>query len=458
MRLRECPVMKWLKRLAVVLVVLVAVLAIVPFFVSLNDYIPRIEKEATARLGEPVKIGGLKVVGLPLPHLTMDGISVGKTGDLQVGKVTVTPELGSLLAETRVIRSIRIESLVLTQWAIDKIPVWTKADTAKPIPPGAAPAVVVQSIELDNALIKLGKVNLGPFDAHIRLNARGEPAHASLRTADGALRVEAKSEQSHYLIDASAKAWKLPAGPAILFDELLIKGVATLKDVKLNQVNARLYDGTINGNLQGGWQKGLQLKGNFSINQVELRNLVPLLAPGKKMSGRLSAKPVFSANAPVTSQLPNTLKLETPFSVRDGVLYGVDIEKAATSLIRRESAGETRFEQLSGHLAMERGTQRFTDLKIATGALAATGNVSISPKKELSGRVNAEVKAANLASAGVPLNVSGTVDSPMLLPTGATIGGAAVGTAILGPGLGTSVGAKVGGWAEGLFGKKEENK
>jgi hypothetical protein len=36
--------------------------------------------------------------------------------------------------------------------------------------------------------------------------------------------------------------------------------------------------------------------------------------------------------------------------------------------------------------------------------------------------------------------------------------GAAVGTVILGPGIGTSVGAKVGAWAEGLFGNKEEKK
>jgi hypothetical protein len=44
----------------------------------------------------------------------------------------------------------------------------------------------------------------------------------------------------------------------------------------------------------------------------------------------------------------------------------------------------------------------------------------------------------------------------MLLPTGGTLAGAAAGTAILGPGLGTSAGARVGGWVEGLFGKKED--
>ncbi len=446
--------MKWLKRVAIVMGLLLVVLAAVPFFLSLSDYIPRIEKEASEKLGEAVKIKNLSASALPLPHLTIDGITVGKAGEFTVGKVTVTPDLFSLFSPVKVISSIRIDTLLLTQKAIDKIPGWIKPKGAGP----SQPQVMVRSLILEDAMIKLDKASFGPFAVHLELNARGEPENASVTTKDGKLKAFIKPDNSNYLIDVSAKAWTLPAGPAILFDELTIKGVATLNDANLSQLNARLYGGTVNGKAAIGWQKGLQLKGNFTISQVELKPLVPLLAPGKRMSGKFSAKPVFSASAPAASQLVNALRLETPFEVHDGVLYGVDIEKAAASMITRESGGETRFEQLSGHLAMERGTQRFTDLKIASGALAASGNVSISPKKELSGRINAEVSAAKLASASVPLNVTGTVDSPMLLPTGATMAGAAVGTAILGPGVGTAIGAKVGGWAEGLFGKKEEKK
>jgi hypothetical protein len=51
---------------------------------------------------------------------------------------------------------------------------------------------------------------------------------------------------------------------------------------------------------------------------------------------------------------------------------------------------------------------------------------------------------------------SKTHGAPLLYSTGASTAGAAVWTVILGPGLGTSVGAKVGNWAEGLFGSKEE--
>src|SRR5687767_15861585 len=104
--------MKWLKILGGLVVVLVLALAAIPFFISLDDYIPRIEQEVSARLREPVKIGSLKAAGLPLPHMTVRGITVGKTEDIKVGSVTVTPDLWSLMGATRVIKSIEIDGLV----------------------------------------------------------------------------------------------------------------------------------------------------------------------------------------------------------------------------------------------------------------------------------------------------------------------------------------------------------
>ena len=233
--------------------------------------------------------------------------------------------------------------------------------------------------------------------------------------------------------------------------------MATLNDANLGEVRARLYGGTAIGKAAISWQKGLQLNGNLDVSQLELQQVASLLSPGIHVSGKLSAKPVFSAEAASADGLMNALRLETPFNVQNGALHGVDIQKAATSLIKQgATGGETRFEQLSGHLVMEHGGYRLTQVKITSGALAADGDVSISPKKELSGRINAQVKAAG-ARANVPLNVGGTVGAPLLYPTAGTIAGAAAGTAILGPGFGTTAGAKVGGWAEGLFHKKDEN-
>lgn len=451
--------MKWLKWSGVVVGMVILILAVVPFFISLNDYIPRIEQEISAAIKEPVKIGSLRAAGLPLPHVTVSNISVGKTADIKVGKVTVTPALMSLLSSTKVIRSIEIDNLVLTQKAIDKIPAWTRTD-AKPGAPAEPPAVRVEIIKLDGAVVKLEKASFGPFDARLSLDGDGNLESVSLTTGDGKLKAFVKPDGSKYLIDASAKGWRLPVGAAIQFDELIVKGIATPKDATFSDVRAKLYGGTITGNIRVGWQKGLQLKGAAELSRIEIGSLLQALGKPKNMSGRLSAQPVFSANAPNADQIADHLRLDTPFDIQNGVLHGVDISKAATSLISKNAAkgGETRFDKLSGHLAMDRGTRRLTQLNIASGSLSADGNVTISPKDQLSGRINANVKAARLATGAVPLNVAGTLDSPLVYPTGGTVAGAAAGTAVLGPGLGTAVGAKVGQWTEGLFGKKEKKK
>ena len=448
--------MKLLKRLLIAFALLLLIAGVLPFFISLNDYIPRIEKEASARLKQQVSIRSIKLAALPLPHVTLDGITIGTTDSIELGRVTVTPDLFSLLQPTKVIKHIDVDSLVLTRKAIDKIPAWVNSDTARS--PQQPPQVRVESIRLNDARVNFDKTRFGPFDARVKLDGKGEPADASISTRDGRLKLHIKPNASNYLIDASAKSWTLPAGPALVFDELIIKGVATPNDARLGEVSARLYGGTAAGKMTVGWKKGLRLEGKFNIRQLELRQVAPLLSPGTHVSGKLNATPVFSGVAASADQLVNALRLETPFNVQNGALGGVDIHKAATNLIKQgASGGETRFDQLSGHLLMEHGGYRFTQLKIASGALAADGDVSISRTKELSGRINAQIKVVG-TSANVPLNVGGTLAAPLLYPTAGTIAGAAAGTAILGPGLGTTAGAKVGGWIEGLFGKNDGSK
>jgi uncharacterized protein involved in outer membrane biogenesis len=445
-------VMKWFKRSAIALGIVILLLATLPFLISLDDYVPTIEREASARLKQPVTVEGVRLFLFPMPHVTVSGIAVGKPADIRAASVKVTPDLWSLLGAVKVIRDIEVEDLVLTQAAIEKLPPSTKS--------GGQPAAVrLGSVRVKNATVLIGKSKIGPLDANVNLNAAGEPQEIAAGMRDGTLQIKIRPEGDKFLIDGIGKAWKLPVGPPVILDEFKLKATATLDHATVSEIDARLYGGRVNGSATLRWQKSMQLNGRFNVQQVELKNLLPLLSPGNRVSGKLSAKPVISAKAASAAQLGNALRIETPFNVQNGVLYGVDIQKAAGNLLSKEpTGGETRFDELSGQMLMERAALRFTQLKVASGALAASGNVTISPNKELSGRVSAEVKAGSIASASVPLNVSGTVQSPLLLPTGGTMAGAAVGTAILGPGVGTSVGAKVGEWTENLFGRKEQKR
>ena len=451
--------MKWLKIIGGVLAVLVAALATIPLFISLDDYIPRIEQAVSSRIHEQVKIGILRAAGLPLPHVTVNGITVGKTEDIKVGKVTVTPDLWSLASATKVVKSIEIDGLVLTQKAVDKIPGWIPP-APKAGAPVEPPPVRVESIRLDDALVKLKNTTFGPFDARLELSAAGGLVSASIVGRDGNLKANIKPDGGNFLIDAVAKSWTPPVGPPLKFDELTVKGVATANDANLSDIRAKLYGGTVVARASGAWQKGFRIQGSGEVNQVEIAPVLKALGRPVTLSGKATARPLtFSASAARADQLVNALRLETPFDVQNGVLHGVDMQKAATSLISRDGGkgGETRFDKLSGHLALDRGTRRVTQINVASGSLSGDGNVTVSPKDELSGRVTVKIRAASVASAAVPLNVSGTVSSPLLFPTGGTVAGAAIGTAVAGP-LGTAAGAKVGQWTEGLFGKKDEKK
>lgn len=445
--------MKWLKRIMIALALLLVIAAALPFLITLNDYLPQIEKVASDRLKEPVTIESIRLSVWPLPHVMLGGITVGKNHDIKLDRVRVTPDIYSLFQTTRVIKRIEIDTLILTQQAIGKIPAWINADNAD-----HAAQVRVESIHLNNVWVNSGKVSFGPLDARVNINSKGEPQDASITAQDGRLKVFIKSDGDSYPFDVSAKSWTLPLGPALVFDELLVKGVATLSEVNLSAVHARLYGGMADGRATLSWKKGWRLNGNFDIHRVELQKIISMLSSRARISGKFTAKPLFSASATSADQLVKALRLKTVFNVQHGVLYGVDIQKAATHLSKQgATGGETRFDNLSGYLVSEGGSYRFTRLKISSGALAVDGQVNVSPKKELSGRINAQVKVMG-ASAGVPLNVAGTVAAPLLYPTAGTMTGAAIGTVLLGPGVGTSVGAKVGAWAEGLFGKKEENK
>jgi len=444
--------MNWPKRILAALAVLIALAAALPLFITLDDYIPRIEKAAADRLKQPVSIKRMRFAALPWPHVTVEGIRLSDSDELTLAKVTATPALLSLLQSTPIISSVEIDSLVVTRKAIDMVLALAASQAATPQPQ----AVRVLRIQLDNVVLRLEKTAFGPFDARVTLDETSKPEDILVTTRDGKLKAMLKPDQANYLIDISAKAWTLPAGPALLFDELQIRGVATRNDARLDEISARLYGGKVSGQINLAWQKKLRIDGKLDIGELELQHVASILSPGTRVSGKLSAKPVFSATAAAADQLAHALRLETDFNVRDGALHGVDIQQAATQLIKKgSSGGETRFDQLSGHLLVAQGSRHLTQLRIASGVLAADGKVSIAPNKDLSGRIHAQVKVAGVG-AKVPLNVAGTIGSPLLYPTGGTVAGAAVGTAIMGPGFGTSVGAKVGGWAEGLFEAKPE--
>ena len=441
--------MKWLTRGVLVLLALAGVVALVPFFVSLNDYVPQVEAELSTRLKTPVSIDALHASLVPIPHVRVEGIAIGKAEEITVAKVMLTPDLWSLFGSNKVIRSVRFEDVVLSQSAFGPLLALAKGDSG-------SGTLTIEKIELKTAVIKLEQGSFGPFDAEVQVGTGGQQGDVTLKTQDGALQARVVPSGKQYTFDISAKSWTPPLGPKIRFDTLQVKGLATGEHAELKEMSAKLYGGTLAGRTTIDWAKGIQVAGQLEVKQVELKDAAALISPKTRVSGRLDAKPTFTAHAATAAQLDEALRLETPFTVRHGVLYGLDLPGAVAALTKHgQSGGQTQFDELDGRLLLERGAYRFTQLRIASGALAARGNVTIAANKSLSGQFNANVKAAG-ASANVPLVVAGTLESPMVYPnTNALVGAAAaIGGTIVAPGVGTAAGAKLGEFAEELFGRE----
>jgi len=55
--------------------------------------------------------------------------------------------------------------------------------------------------------------------------------------------------------------------------------------------------------------------------------------------------------------------------------------------------GATRFEEISGALAIGGGRYQYRNLKLVSGLLSANGGVEVSPSKDVNGRVFVELRS-----------------------------------------------------------------
>ena len=208
----------------------------------------------------------------------------------------------------------------------------------------------------------------------------------------------------------------------------------------LARIEGRLYDGTVSGKLNIGWAKAWAIAGSLAIQGVEIQPIVALYTKDTTISGRLTANPVVDMRAPTAAQLGDALDVESDFKVEKGILYNIDLSNAPKALLNKDAlrGGQTQFDNFSGHVSVDSAGYYLSKVEIASGVLTADAEVSISSKQELSGQIDVAIKGTS-ALVSTPLALSGTVQNPSLYPSKVALAGAAAGTALLGPGLGTAV-------------------
>jgi len=241
----------------------------------------------------------------------------------------------------------------------------------------------------------------------------------------------------------------------LIFDQIKAHVVAQREHLELSALEAELYGGKLSGTASIN-RKDAVLAADVVASGIAMQALVEALTNEVLFTGTLESTTKFAMRLDAFERFPENLQLAANFHLRNGILTKVDLVQAA-SVPGKAGAkgGVTRFDDLTGLLDVNASGYHFRKIKISSGSLNAEGKADISPSLQLSGRLDAEVKGtAGLVS--VPMVVSGTLDAPVVRVSKTVWAGAAVGTAILGPGLGTAVGMKIGGFLNNLFGKDND--
>lgn len=435
--------MKRIKTLGLIILLLVALALVLPFLIPVRSYIPTLQKLAADRLGEPVVIGSLGFRLLPAPVVALQDLRIGPQEEVRIGAVHVHPDVWTLTAPVKVLRRVEIEGVTVDAYLVERLARWTQ----KPAGPST---VAVREVRVRDARLAFGDFQWGPLRADVWLDLQG-PRKVEVGTADGSLRIDLAPRGEQYALTLEARNWTLPVKPALRFDELRGQGTLDAARLILSELDGRLYGGELHAASSVGWKDGIRIEGEARTAGVEIEPIVRLLSQSAAVSGLLYGGGRFQLAAKEPARLADSLRATFRFDVKRGVLYNFDLAGAVRSLAREGTrGGQTSFNELSGTVHLVGRAVQLRDVRVASGLLQADGNVDIAANRSLSGRVNVEMKGtASLVS--VPLELGGTLRDPVLFPNRAALAGAAVGTGLMGPGLGTTVGAKAGTMLEKLF-------
>ncbi|GAO36499.1 hypothetical protein SCT_1907 [Sulfuricella sp. T08] len=373
---------------------------------SLNVFIPPIEKLASDRMHEPVSIHSMRASLWPAPHLQLEGITIGKLRDIKIPTIRVMPEPAAFFGEIKTIKAIEVESVTIDQDAVTRVIAWVG-------PGDSAEKIQVRRIAIKTATIEVKGIPLPPFEADVALAATGKFEHANIRSADKKIEVAITPKNEGFEVNIVANDWQPPLWPNLTFTELHAKAMATSGGMKFSEIESRLYSGKAKGSATIKWGDLWSAEGDLNIENVLLAGAMPALTNDIALSGKLDAKTVYSMQARDLGTLFVNPRIKASFNVRDGSIGNIDLARAIQPRANETTGGKTLFANLSGSMTLDGQRYQYRQMKLAAGLLTASGEADIMPDKKLSGKTSVEMKLRS-STVSARLTLSGDLKQPVL--------------------------------------------
>jgi hypothetical protein len=380
------------KTFAVMLLLLLIVGIAVRPFVPLEA--AAYEKAAQAWLDQPVKIGSVNLTLLPSPRLKFEKVVIGKDPQVKVGVIRASPEITSLLEEPASLKTLELENATLPKEAL----VVLLQDRR------GRRSLGVQRITAKGLKIDAPELDLPPLDLEASLSADGALKSVSL-SGSGGLSVTLEPRGERAAIEISAAVFPLPVGVDLGFSEFTGKGTVSRSELVLNAAEARAFGGRVLGSARLRWGSDWSLDGELTARQMDAARIAgPLLA-----SGTLAGKVQYSMRGLLPERMVLNRQFEGSFTIQKGVINNVDMTRVLQG--SGSGVGTTPVTEMSGNVSANSDRLLVRQIRLAAGLLSATGQLDMDLDKNLSGRMQIDLRAQSV-QARATLAVSGTLTNP----------------------------------------------
>jgi hypothetical protein len=377
---------------AMLLLTLIVAVAALPFVpLESGPY----EKAAQAWLGEPVKIGTVNLTLLPIPQLKFEKVVIGKEHPLRAALIKAAPVITSLLEEPISLKSLELENATFPR---EFLPALLQDKSRRG-------SLGVQRISAKGLKLDIPELNLPALDVNAILSSDGALQSVAILNAERGLSVKLQPQGERAGIEISADTFPLPIGVDLTLSEFLAKGTVTKGELALSEAEARAFGGRLLGNVRLRWSSGWSMEGEFAVRQMDAGKIAaPLLA-----GGTLQGKGVYSMKGLLPERMILNAQLDGNFAIQKGSITNVDM----TRLLQGSSSGggTTLFSEMSGVVSADANRLLVRQIRMAAGLLNATGQVEMDPQKNLSGRMQIELRAESVQARAM-LTVSGTLQNP----------------------------------------------
>ena len=188
------------------------------------------------------------------------------------------------------------------------------------------------------------------------------------------------------------------------------------KQINVEKFEALLYNGAAKGTAQIVWGGPWSLEGEVATERVKMQDLMEAFTHDARCSGHLEAQMRYSMSSSSLATLFDSPKVDGPFNIKKGDLDGVDLVRALQSGGRGVTqGGATRFEEISGNLALANDRYQYRNMKLQAGLLTSAGSFDVSPGKDVSGRITVELRSQAAQIRG-NFNVNGELKAIALRP------------------------------------------